>query len=287
MSYQIGSLNMRKERIELKESKKKSDSERDFFGFIHDLVADENLDVLILQEVLNDREAKRISEKALSPLQNWKYGYERSAAGPSGDYGLAFFWNENRITECSKSCQPQVFSGYKSDIRMSRDPLYGRFSPKLSFASEIFQEYRFLNIHLRFSDEVLPDLSTIPGIEKRKMECNLVTGEIYRKVDVPRGNFKPFFTIVAGDYNLSVEECNAHSGNPDVVTFQNEATTIKKEPYGTYVSSYDHISLNTAKYTSERYSVSRIDAVHKYFSDDYGRYFDLISDHVPIKIEIL
>jgi endonuclease/exonuclease/phosphatase family metal-dependent hydrolase len=166
MSYRIGSLNIHK-RIH-----KESESERDFFQFIHDFVADEKLDILALQEVLNEKELQRICDRALSPFQNWKGHYERPASGKSGDYGFAFIWNENRIAECSKNHTPQIFMEYKSDLRLSRDPLYGRFSPKLNPNTEIHQEYRLVNIHLRFSDEVLPDLTKIAGVVKRRIECN-------------------------------------------------------------------------------------------------------------------
>lgn len=279
MSYRIASFNIRKG------IKKESESERDFFSFIHDFVADEHIDILALQEVLKENELQRICSKALSPFQNWRGCYERSATGATGDYGFAFLWNENRVSECSKNHTPKIFNEYESEIRLSRNPLYGRFSPKLSLNSEIFQEFRMFEIHLRFSDEVLPNLTKISGIQKRKQECKIVTGEIYQQIDTHRyGSFKPTFTFSMGDYNLGVEECIENSGSPSVSTYQEEKTTLNCS-YDGYSSSYDHFSIDD-KYKSFPYSVRRVDAVKNYFHGDYKKYCDTISDHVPVIIEI-
>jgi endonuclease/exonuclease/phosphatase family metal-dependent hydrolase len=284
MSYRIGSLNINKRRH--KESKEEESSERDFFEFIHNLVVKERLDVLALQEVLNENELQRIRDRALSPLQNWKGHYERPATGRSGDYGFAFLWNEDRVAECSKNHTPRIFSEYKSDLRLSRNPLYGRFSPKMNPNAEIHQEYRLVNVHLRFTDEVLPDLTKILGVQKRRIECALVTGEIYRKIDTHRyGNFKSAFTISMGDYNLDADECNRCSGNPDVVTYQSEPTTLN-DNYDGYANSYDHFSYDYRKHASIPVKVLRIDAVKDYFGGEFEQYYQAVSDHVPVIIEI-
>lgn len=280
MGYRIGSLNIHK-RIH-----KHSDSERDLFAFIHDFIVKEKLDILALQECLNESELRRICVRALSPFQNWKGHYERPARGKSGDYGFAFLWNENRISECSKRNAPQIFTEYKSnDIRLSRDPLYGRFSPKLNLNAQLQQEIRLVNIHLRFSDEVLPDLTKIPGYEKRKMECSLATGEIYKSIDTRRyGNFKPAFTLLLGDYNLCVDECINYSGHEDVCTYQDEPTTLNSKRDG-YANSYDHFSFDKTKGEPVKF-IKRVDAVEEYFDGDYQKYYDAVSDHAPIVIEI-
>ncbi len=275
MSYRIGSLNIHKRIHE------HFHSERDFFAFIHDFVADERLDVLALQECLNENELRRICEKALSPFQNWKGHYARPALGKSGEYGFAFLWNEDRITECSKSKIPKIFREYKSsDIRLSRDPLYGRFSP-----NQVHQEIRLINIHLRFSDEVLPNLMKISGREKRKIEYSLVTGEIYKSIDTHRyGNFKPAFTLVLGDYNLDFSECTNCSYNTNVNTYQDKLTTLNKNLDG-FANSYDHFSFDEKK-SSVVKCITNVNAVEKYFNGDYSKYYQLISDHIPIVIEI-
>jgi len=281
MSFRIGSLNIHK-RIH-----KESESERDLFAFIHDFVADEHIDILALQEVLKEEELKRIRDRALSPFQDWHGYYERPAVGKSGDYGFAFLWNSNRVEECSRYRTPRIFNEYKSDVRLSRNPLYGRFSPKLSRNSEIFQELRLIEIHLRFSDEVLPNLTKIPGKKKRKMECGIVTGEIYKVIDTHRyGNYKPAFTFLLGDYNLDADDCIKHSGNPAVVTYQRELTTLNCS-YDGYSNNYDHFSFDCVKYESIPFTVSRVDAVKRYFGGNYRKYYDAVSDHIPIVIEIL
>jgi hypothetical protein len=133
----------------------------------------------------------------------------------------------------------------------------------------------------------LPDSTKIAGVEKRRIECKLVTGEIYREIDTHRyGNFKPAFTISMGDYNLNADDCNAHSGSPSVVvTYQRELTTLN-DNYDGYASSYDHFSYDRVRYESIPVAVSRVDAVKNYFDGNYEKYYQAVSDHIPVIIEI-
>ena len=290
MSYRIASFNI------LKQIHKESVSERDFFAFIHDFVEREHIDILALQEVLKEEELMRIRDKALSRFQNWHAHYERPASGAIGDYGFAYLWNANRVSECSKAHIPRIYNEYKSDIRLARNPLYGRFSPKFSRSSELCQEFRLLDVHLRFTDEVLPNGVKINGSERRKLECGIVTGEIYKKIDTHRyGNHKPAFTLSLGDYNLSADASTEASRRVEssVVTYQRELTTLNRKRDGDspsyadgYANSYDHFSFDSTKYESVPFSVSRVDAVKDYFGGDYSKYLHTVSDHVPIVIEI-
>jgi len=237
---------------------------------------------------LNEGEVERICKHALPRHQNWLWYFERPAAGRSGDYGFAYLWNSSRVSEWPKDKMPRILNDYQSDIRLSRNPLYGRFAPVGIGANA---EFRLINIHLRWSDEVLPNRVLIIGRRKREIECRIVTGKIYRKVNSPRdGSNKPVFTMSLGDYNLDADECIAFSGNPSVVTYQREPTTLnagsdEADPDG-YASSYDHFSYDSAKNDCVSDPARRVDAVKKYFRGDFKKYRETVSDHVPVVIEI-
>ena len=71
-------------------------------------------------------------------------------------------------------------------------------------------------------------------------------------------------------------------------------TTLKKKIVGEseefdargYASNYDHFSYNEQQFEDIKIKYYRIDAVQKYKADDYKAYFDTVSDHVPIALEI-
>jgi hypothetical protein len=160
---------------------------------------------------------------------------------------------------------------------MKREPLYGRFSPKYLGTSN---EFRLINIHI-----VHGGSDTAEASDRRKAECGLSKGEIHGRIDAHRyGNFKRAFTAVLGDYNLDCKDCNScDSGN--VQTFQDKETTLKSKEQG-YCHSYDHFSFDVIKNSSLPYTVSRIDAVNRYFKGDFTKYKENVSDHVPVKLEI-
>jgi len=285
MSYSIGSFNIR-----IKNRDERGEADRDFFAFIHDFVVKEHIDILALQEVPNEDAMKRIL-RIMPSSQKWVGGYERTAIGKAGDCGFAFLWNSNRVSECSKDNMPGVFreyksrklDGYESKIRLSRDPLYGRFVPKISSNGEISQEIRLIDIHLRYKDEVFPNLEKMSGITKRTIELGIVTGEIYNRINVNHdGKFKPVFTVILGDYNLDVDYCNANSGNPEVLTYQREMTRLEGKGY---TNSYDHFSYHNDN-KEIPIEIKRIDAVNDYFCGDYEKYYQKVSDHVPVIIKI-
>jgi hypothetical protein len=260
MSYRIGSLNL------LKSNRTESQG-RIFHGFIYEMIADEGLDIVAFQEA---RGEKVIDGIRCDLPSCWKgdrvYGSE-----------FSFIWNSHRVEECSKARAPQVFSSYKADTHMMREPLYGRFSPSVLDPSI---ELRLIDIHIVHGGN-----NMAVTFDRRKAECGLSKGEIHRTIDVHRyGNFKRAFTVVLGDYNLDCGECNL-CGPENVRTLQTEKTTLKTKEQD-YHNSYDHFSFDVEKNSSVPYTVSRIDAVNRYFNGDFTSYRENVSDHVPIKLEI-
>jgi hypothetical protein len=254
------------------------------------MIADEGLDIVAFQEVYGEYEIDGI-RRNLPPCWKGEYVYGSE---------FSFIWNSYRVEECSTDLLPwwkrvisswapfrveeystdplpHIFASYKADKHMMREPLYGRFSPKHLDTSN---EFRLIDIHIVHGGD-----DTSISIARRKVECSLAKGEIYRTIDAYRyGNFKRAFTVVLGDYNLDCDECNL--SNPgDVQTFQAEKTTLKRaEP--DYHNSYDHFSYDVVKNSSVPHTVSRIDAVNRYFGGDFTSYRQNVSDHVPVKIEI-
>jgi len=276
MSYRVGSLNIHK-----KKHAEAFDTGRDFFSFIHDFIMDENLDILALQEVVNERELQRI----LKNLSGWCGQYGKPTAREKEIHGFAFLWNSRRVkpVECSHKQTPRILSEYCSDELMRRGPLYGRFTP---VGVGPHYEIRLINVHL-FQSE---------SLQLRK-ECGLVTGDVYNQIDLGErdGHFKSVFTLVLGDYNHRQKTCSFITnlyGDPHVVTFQKKPTTLKMLEEGYTANDFDHFSFNLLKNITVPFKEDRIDAVGRYFKSDsqkgaFQKYKECVSDHVPIVIEFL
>lgn len=268
MSYAICSLNVHK-------SKRDDENDREFYAFLNDLVRDEQIAIFAFQEAWNinflSGVKKNLRSRSCSP---WK-------GEPVTNSELAFIWNPDRVAEISMSPELEVFTGYTSDQHLVREPVRAIFTP-VDFRLNC--EFRLVNIHAWHGGN---DIQKNIKIEKRKVECELAKGVIYQAVDKPftgkDGSFRSVFTVILGDYNLDCGSCN-ECGPEMIRTFQEEKTTLKKEEG--YCSSYDHFSYH-AESTVPRGMPSRIDAVSRYFNGDFAGYGKKISDHVPVKIELL
>jgi hypothetical protein len=220
---------------------------------------------LALQEVLKKDEIDRL----LCRLpEYWRGGF-----GGTTGFDFAVLWDSRTVTERSKYGEPSLFEHFSN--RIKRSPLYGRF-----IRNGIDAEIRIVDIHLWQDDEKI-----------RRDECGLVTGDMHDRVDVHRyinSGFRGTLTLIVGDYNYSMKKCNDITqllGNPNVITIQDELTTINKNCDG-YSSSYDHYSFDQSKNNTIPFKVSRIDAVREYFNGDFEKYKKIVSDHVPIVLEI-
>lgn len=265
MSYRICSFNVLR-------SIRSDTNDRAFYALLNQLIADEGIDIFAFQEAKNINFIKNVVKNLPS----------RWVGEPVQNSELAFVWNANRVAECSKARTPQVFHRYKADPRMLREPVLARFVPvdfKLNF------EIRLVNVH------IVHHLKDSPNpVKDRKYECSLAKGVIYETVDKPPtgkdGSFRSVFTVVLGDYNLDCDACN--QCGPEIIrTFQDEKTTLKaSELEPGYKNSYDHFSYR-ADSTVPRNTPRRIDAVDHYFNGDFKGYRDNVSDHIPIKLELL
>jgi len=268
MGYIIGSLNARNF----------SGLDTHNINKIAEMIRAEEFDIIALQEVRHQRAINFLLQR----LVGWEGYYGKSQSdsdygkGRDGDYGglgFAYLWNVKRMRECSKNMQPKIIDRFSSTI--TRKPLYGIFTPS-GLGGPSF-EIRLINVHLWFGG------SYDGGFRRRINEFELVTDEIYNYYSNHRyGDFMPALTIILGDYNLRIEDTLKYF----IKTIQDEKTTICTTR-ACYVSDYDHFSYDEKRFSATKILPSRVDSVSKYLNNDFEKHWYEISDHVPIKIELI
>lgn len=97
--------------------------------------------------------------------------------------------------------------------------------------------------------------------------------------------------ILRADANDIIE--STRWGTRQVKTVQDQLTTLRvpgddadnSEIRG-YAHDYDHFSYEERQFEGIHLSAKRVDAVRKYCGDDFKRYRNKVSDHIPILMEI-
>lgn len=278
MSYFIGSFNIRK----LGETAVQQRT-RDF-PLIARIIADENIDIVALQEMFHDSPVQAIARNLGA---HWQYRYENK-----GNEGYAFLWNSRRISlmptlppKASQFHEPYIDNRWG----LIRPPLIGRFIPTGGMAP--FVEFRIINTHIYFGG------TSSGNILERHREYQKLSGKIYTKIAQQRdGNFRPAYTFIAGDYNLHKIACETSLGalkdsEFEMCCFQEHPTTLKKNDEQDVNNSdvrytnndYDHFTCSSRESEYLHY-VCRIDAPSVYCGQDFKLYNDKVSDHVPVKL---
>ena len=247
-------------------------------GILSDIILSERFDIIALQEVFRP-EALNLLKKR---LPGWECSHGRPGNGPACDFGFGFLWNTKRIRECSKDSQPIIFEQYKSNIRMRRNPFYGRFAPSGLLGGAFF-EIRLIDIHLWCGSKSSPQ-----DIFQRNEEYKLVTNEIHNYINTRRyGDNMPAYTIILGDYNLFCLYCDQNDNqNQTVKTKQNEKTTLSTDNES-FANDYDHFSYDENRFVGTSINVERIDTVSKYCYNNFEKHREKVSDHIPIKLELV
>lgn len=229
--------------------------------------------------------------------------------------GYAFLWNTKRIELMDVPDNPRIFRSYRTNfgsgaLRLVRDPLYGRFRVK---GTKI--ELRLVTTHIIFGKPDEDNMKTSfdgGAIALRQREFNVLAGSIYKRINDFRKDteFTVPYTLILGDYNLNLESSGigkailkdktffTPDGRPLMVweqgceviyTVQNEKTTLGKNGY---VNNYDHFSYGDRTKRVVK-KCERIDAVHqnkkpedKTEQELFKRFYDEVSDHVPIVVEL-
>ena len=278
MGYIIGSLNARH----------LSGRGSHDLGKIAEIIRAEQFDIIALQEVKSQRPIDDLKAR----LYGWE-GYHGKSQSDS-DYGaghedrgsglgFAFLWNTQRVRECSKDGEPEIITRHTSNI--TRKPFFGRFTP--DGLGGPFCEFRLINIHLFHGENYAA------GAPQRLMEFETVTKEIHNYFSNRRyGDFMQAFTIILGDFNLSAVFCQNYSmatAKYFIKTDQINKTTISKPDSQDpgYRNDYDHAAYDERKFAATDVIVDRIESVGKYLGSDFEEHWKKISDHVPIKIELI
>jgi endonuclease/exonuclease/phosphatase family metal-dependent hydrolase len=265
MSYTIGSFNTRQF----------SGVGTHDIGIMADIILSERFDIVALQEVKR-QEALELLKKR---LPGWDGRHGRPGYDSAGDLGFGYLWNTKRVRECSKDGQPIIFQQYRSNIRMKRNPFYARFTPS-GLPGGAFFEIRLIDVHLFYSDPA-----------QRVEEYKLVTGDIHNYISTHRyGDNMPAYTIILGDYNLYCAYCGIITQQTGkgakIGTKQEEKTTISSSS-DKFVNDYDHFSYDEDRFVGTTAIIERVNSVFKYCKNNFEKHKEKISDHVPIKLELV
>jgi endonuclease/exonuclease/phosphatase family metal-dependent hydrolase len=294
MSYRIGSFNT------LNFSGR---TEKDV-DIMANIITGEDLDIIALQEILRPEaltmllrrlpyhwEGRQASPR--SGKSELEYAGEGAMTGSMNPQrsanvakGYAFLWNTRRVRECSPN-GPQIFQQIRNG-ELVRNPFYGRFTPA-GLPGGAFFEIRLINVHL---------CSPAENKAARMKEYKLIAEEVHTRISKKRyGENMPAYTIVLGDYNMPMLWCHENLFSSDrqvVFTEQEEKTTLAKQDSSeqktgmedAFANDYDHFSYDMVRFEDIPLKIERINAVEKYYRNDFVNYRKQVSDHVPIKMEV-
>ena len=207
------------------------------------IILQEKFDIVAMQEVMN-KGVMSLLQMQLG-FQNWEFAWEqppargRDVVDGMGGEGYAFLWNNNRIrpvetgyTTGIREFIPRIFSQYsvddsfrKRNIKLERDPYYGRFTPQ-GLPGGGFFEFRIINTHIRYSKYKDKDIGSVPI---RKNEFQILAECIYPKIcDRRYGNNMPAYTILLGDYNLNLLDSGAGSPYVSPLVFYTDAGRTRR-----------------------------------------------------------
>ena len=251
-------------------------------GKIAEVILSEGFDIVALQEVKRAEAIEFLKRR----LPEWEgcHGQPRTRERDEEfNLGFAFLWNTKRVRECSKDGRPIIFDMYKSQTVMTRNPYYGRFTPNGLLGGSFF-EIRLINIHLWFGKDLALDK------QKRLEEFKLVTRDIYSSLSHRRyGDNMPAYTVVLGDYNFCAVICHLQENDTAIYfagTKQEEKTTLSTKNE-VLVNDYDHFGYNDNRFSATGVTIERVDSVSKYMNNDFDLHMKKLSDHVPIKMELI
>lgn len=325
MSYKIGSFNLRNFG-KTAFSKSSSRDLRLIAKIIKeekfDIVALQ--EILSEGAAINKYDKEHTKKSLLMELgPNWDCAISEKANNNSSDNrgeNYAFVWNKKKLKLSScilpdgteRINQPQVIDRKQANNAMSRKPFYGRFTSK-GIPGAPFVELRLICVHTSFGNDTEIDRRI------RENEIDLLVNSIYPSIeDKSYGNHLPSYTILLGDYNAVISDTfesidggkmpmkmkseefifprGLGGREKQIVTVQSEKTTLGKNPnieqhkgsekYNTYVNDYDHFTFDKKQFEGIDVDVCRIDAVNKYCHKRFDDYYDKVSDHVPIAMEM-
>ena len=301
MIYRIGSFNVRNLNYPVSKDGKRS------FDTIANIIKKEQFDVVALQEILSDKVWDQLK---MHLGADWRFSWERppqyfgEAKADARGEGYAYIWNTKKldlveidVDGYTREFIPRIWKQYRANgKKLIREPYYARFSPQGKVAG-CFCELRLINTHIVYGD------SSKLGEAVRYSEFLKLVSNVYENVANKRyGNSMPAYVVVLGDYNLSLNalqgaDVKVEIGNSiserrqeRVITVQDKPTTLnhKQQDDGSYtsdfVNNYDHFSFLEKYRALMNMDIERVE-IENYCSD-LTKYWETVSDHVPIKMSI-
>lgn len=323
MGYKIGSFNLYKFSLQSDNNIRKN------LKKISRIIRDENLDVVAIQEIFNKKALDNLLAELGTEVWDGRWDSPDSRAVSAAE-GYAFIWNRKRLglvkNRKGKVFEPRILNQYKVDKsfgqkHLIRNPYYIRLTPA-GRPGGTFAEIRLINTHIMYSknreenESDNHDVSDFGAINMRRNEFDILFRVIYPKYsdktyDLINGErdayCMPVYTIMLGDYNLSLKSSTAKNSFfrmdqetvelPDegkrIVTVQNELTTLKAKKEGVsysqadgYANNYDHFTYDEKRFEGVKLDVKRIEAVKNYYGDDFDLYRKEVSDHLPIVLDL-
>ena len=275
------------------------------------IILQEHMDIVALQEVFRPEAIGKLIQ-ALGPLE-WELSWKNPEKNESNNAneGYAYIWRKRRLKKVEtvlpnnkiRKFEPRIYNQYRKlgSEGILRPPYYGRFTPSgLPGGNEM--ELRLLNIHIRFSGT---DFDS--DIKARQREAIILSQELLPIIqDRVYGTNYNTYTLILGDYNLNIDnginnspylysfiELNRNGKTINIVTEQDQKTTLKQNQdleflydEERFANNYDHFTFdNSIREKCAILQCRRVDG-HKYIDNDFLRYKNEISDHMPILIEI-
>lgn len=330
MPYKIGSFNVRNLSF---------GAGKDRLDHIANLIKE--FDIVALQEVLS--EGKMLEGAQVDNPAGQQIAYENSFRFRLGDNwdmcwldphtdskwypyigndsrgeGYAFLWKKYKfrcpVNEYGKEIRPRIYRQYKTDsskgeMRLIRDPAYGRFQ----IVDIPNAEIRLITTHIVYNKPNEDNLSKVVdhgAALMRQKEFEVLARNVYTHIsdDHTDINCNVPYTILLGDYNLNLPGSMAKSPyvRPVVVldsqnnilpiyemeekgvlrihTVQKDLSTINSDG-DDYASNYDHFTYDDHVRDGIVQGIShRLDAVEHL--GDHKTYKEKVSDHIPVMLEI-
>ena len=234
--------------------------------------------------------------------------------------GYAYLWNSKRVRLINDSW---IYGDFGVASKLVRPPLIARFTP-MGLPGGSFFEVRLINTHVAFgkpekssaasdvdyrrqelkvlAEEVYPRVADerygdnkaaytimigdynlcISGKDKIKpWNENIEDGF----VDLPISGFRSLRTLQSEKTTLKrIEPAHNETSKKDSEREDQAAEVMTDAVSDYYSQDYDHVSSDVNTLDIIGVTVSRVDALEKYYSQQLREYRREISDHVPIKI---
>ncbi|MBS1471667.1 MAG: hypothetical protein HP023_14105 [Lachnospiraceae bacterium] len=198
------------------------------------------------------------------------------------DKGISLFLQKNipLFPDISKEDKVERYRPYiEATLRKTlRPPLIACFVPGTLWGS-LFSEIRLINTHVCFGE----DSKKFEDI--RRLEMKFIQGELHTAINTFRaGNFRSVYTIIAGDFNLSLAPTDQISMiYDDIKSERHQMTTVQTQPTtkNGFGENYDHFAFDANHITERvapRLNICSIPAI-----DEQERN---VSNHIPIKMNL-